>query len=130
MKSDYKKEKTIHNSLLKMLKKHFREDEDEMLDDEKEDEDGRFVQFEFDLSGPNRRKDGDDPDKEYDDEDEPYDSEGADDGYYNDLMDSDEDDMMEDEEEDDEDENGKLGKEKRKKMAMVVLAKKAGRGKL
>jgi len=114
----YKEEKKVHGDLLDLLKKHFFEDEMEIKDEE------------FDEMKPMSKKmgmkrgkqyDADDSDIDFEGEEDMYDSEGVDDDYYDKMMDE-----SEDEEEDEESE---LSKDKRKKMAIVLVTKKAGRGK-
>jgi len=104
MATAYKKEKESHKKLLEMLSKHFSEDEDEILDEEMEDE------MEMDEMNPTQRSKklkrrtpmldmGDEDDIEFD----------------------------EDEDEEEDDEKKSLDKEKRKDLAVMVIAKKAGK---
>lgn len=112
----YKEEKKSHEDLIELLKKHFFEDEMEIKDEEMEEMKPMSKKM-----GMKRGKsyDADDSDMEYEGEEDMYDSEGVDDDYYDEMMD----------ESEEEDEEPKLSKDKRKKMAVVLVTKKAGRGK-
>ena len=95
------KEKKIHDKLLRLLGKHFDEDEEDMLDEE--------------MGGYGE-------DEDYEDDME------MEDDLYDDRMDDD--DMMEEEEEEEEEEfGGKLPKDKRKGLAIVIMQKKLGKPK-
>lgn len=105
MADSYKKEKQAHKKLLEMLSRHFSEDEDEILDEEMED-----VEEMEDMNPTPRSKklkrrtpmlDMDEEEIEFD----------------------------EDDDEEEEDEPKSLDKEKRKDLAVMVIAKKAGKKK-
>lgn len=109
MADKYRKEKKVHNELLDLLKEHFLEDEEEILDEEEDDEGVDSL----------TSKGGIDPDLDYDSDEEMF--QGEDDDYYNELME-------EQDEEEDEETPGSLDKDHRKNLAIVVLTKKAGMG--
>lgn len=119
-KSKYKEEKEVHDNLLNLLKEHFFEDEMEIADEEE----GDLMKPMSKMMGLKRgKKSVADDDMEYEGDDESYESEGEDDDYYEDLMEDQE------EESEEEDEERNLSKDKRKNMAIVLVTKKAGRGK-
>lgn len=105
MADSYKKEKQAHKKLLEMLSRHFSEDEDEILDDEMEDIEEMEEMNPTPRSKKLKRRT---PMLDMDDEEIDFD---------------------EDEDEEDEDEPKSLDKEKRKDLAVMVIAKKAGKKK-
>lgn len=119
-KETYKKEKKLHDQLLEMLKKHFVEDEQDILEDEMEDEMKPMPKYQGMKRG---KKLGEmkeeDPDMDYEGEEDFYGQDGDDD-YFEDLTED------EDDEEGEEDEMN-LPKEKRKNLAILVISKKAGK---
>ena len=102
MAESYKKEKQAHKKLLEMLSRHFSEDEDEILDEEIEDME------EMAPTPRSRKLKRRTPMMDMDDEEIEFD---------------------EDEDEEEEDEPKSLDKEKRKDLAVMVIAKKAGKKK-
>lgn len=114
VKSKYKDEKKAHEALLKLLKEHFTEDEDEILQDEDSDEMNPMNKF--------REMKDREMDEDFEEDDEDEESEGADDEGYEDIFDEREGG------EDDEDEK-KLSKDKRKDLAVLIVTKKSGRDK-
>lgn len=115
----YKKERKLHEELLDMLKKHFMDDEGEIVDEELEDM-KEMPKFQGLKKG---KKLGDmseeeDSDMDYESGESAYGKKGEDDEYFEDLT--------EDEDEDEEDEMN-LPKEKRKNLAILVISKKAGK---
>lgn|SRR5690554_1702559 len=112
----YKKEKKLHDQLLEMLKKHFVEDEQEILEDDLDEEMKPMTKYVGMKRGKKLGKMKDeDPDMDYEGEEDFYGQDGDDD-YFEDLT----------EEEDEEDEMN-LPKEKRKNLAILVISKKAGK---
>lgn len=101
-----RKEKKIHDELLKLLSKHFAEDEEEMLDGD-EDPMSKFMG----LSGVKSHGDSEDADMEYE-EGEEEDKEGEDDDYYDELM-------------EEEESPKQLDKDARKNLAIILITKKA-----
>ena len=100
MKKPHEKEKMVHDKLLQLLKEHFSEDEQEMMEDDESE-------MAPDMFSPiSEMEEGD------------YDSEGADDEEYEGMEDDDE-----------EEEPEGLDKDKRKRLAVMVITKKAGIGK-
>lgn len=111
-----RKEKKEHDELLKLLKKHFMEDELEMM--EGEDDEMKPMSKMMGLKRGKSYGDSQEPDMEYEGMEEDYEKEGEDDDYYEDLMEGDE----------EEESPKKLDKEARKNLAIVLITKKAGMG--
>lgn len=111
-----RKEKKEHDKLLDLLKKHFMEDEFEMMDDE--DDEMKPMSKMMGLKRGKSYGDSQEPDMDYEGLEEDYDQEGEDDEYYEDLMEG----------EDEDESPKKLDKDARKNLAIVLITKKAGMG--
>jgi len=113
----YKKEKKLHDQLLEMLKKHFVEDEQEILEDDLDEE---MKPMPKNMGMKRGKKLGamteEDPDMDYEGAEDFYGQDGDDD-YFEDLT----------EEDEDEENEMNLPKEKRKNLAILVISKKAGK---
>ena len=94
-KGKYREKNKDHKDLLRLLRKHFTEDETEMIKEDMEEAEMGDVDHEG--------------------QEEAFGKEGEDDDYYEDL-----------EGKGDEDTDKKLSKEKRKKLAVMVVSKRAG----
>lgn len=104
-----KEEKEKHDELMKLLQKHFSEDEQEIGDEEDmEGDEMKLIKEMMSLHGEEKDLD-ESGDVNYGDEESPYEK------------DEDEDESEE------EDEEEKLSKDKRKQLAIMVVAKKAGK---
>lgn len=119
MATKYKEEKKVHDDLLELLKKHFFEDEMEIKDEEQEEMEEMKPMSK--NMGMKRGKSygADDSDMDFEEEEDMYESEGKDDDYYDEMRDESEEEYEEPE----------LDKDRRKRMAVVLVTKKAGRGK-
>lgn len=108
MASKAKEEKKVHDKLLKLLREHFSEDEDEIAEEEQEEMEemkpmkrNMALRRSYDFGG-------------YDEDDDEMEDEYAE-GF------------EEDEDEDEDEGYGKPSKDQRKQMAVVLVTKKAGR---
>jgi hypothetical protein len=106
-----KQEKGEHDDLMKLLKKHFSEDEEEIEGEEDMEGDETNLMKEM-MSVHGEQTDLDESgDIDYGDEESHYEK----------------DQEADEEEEEEDDEDKKLSKDKRKQLAIMVVAKKAGK---